>query len=87
MANRKSRRRVATATLPGEVLEDRLLLATFSVLNPADQGAGSFRQAILDANSTSGSDRIEFNIPGSGVATIGLESPLPALTERVTIDG
>jgi trimeric autotransporter adhesin len=87
LSNRKSRRRVATATLPGEVLEDRLLLATFSVLNPADQGAGSFRQAILDANSTSGSDRIEFNIPGSGVAAIGLESPLPALTERVTIDG
>ena len=37
LSNRKSRRRVATATLPGEVLEDRLLLATFSVLNPADQ--------------------------------------------------
>src|SRR6516164_885407 len=35
-----------------EGLEDRCLLSTFSVLNTADSGAGSLRQAITDANST-----------------------------------
>src|SRR5262249_38716911 len=34
-----------------EVLEDRTLPSTFTVLNLADSGAGSLRQAVLDANS------------------------------------
>ncbi|MCA9428591.1 MAG: hypothetical protein KC994_26170, partial [Candidatus Omnitrophica bacterium] len=38
--------------------------ATYTVTTTADSGAGSFRQAILDANATVGvTDTIEFNIP------------------------
>ena len=60
---------------------------TFTVTNIDDSGAGSLRQAILDANGSPGFDVIAFNIPGSGVHTIGLASGLPAITEWVTIDG
>jgi hypothetical protein len=60
----KSRRRAGL--LPRvEALEGRLLLATFPVLNTADSGAGSLRQAILDANTAPGADTITFAI-GSG---------------------
>src|SRR5262249_2061830 len=69
----------------------RCLLSTFSVLNTADSGTGSLRQAITDANSTANvggvPDRIEFNIPGAGVHTISPASALPAITDAVTIDG
>ena len=63
--------------------------ATFTVTNTSDSGPGSLRQAILDANATPGADTIAFNIPGTGVHTIGPLSPLPALTDDVgvTIDG
>jgi hypothetical protein len=58
-----------------------------SVTNTNDSGAGSLRQAIINANSTSGADTITFNIPGSGVRTINLLSALPSITSPVTIDG
>jgi hypothetical protein len=70
-----------------EPLEDRQLLATFSVTNTLNSGAGSLRQAILDANATAGPDIIAFNIPGGGVQTIAPTSPLPTITDAVTIDG
>jgi hypothetical protein len=57
------------------------------VTNAADSGAGSLRQAILDANATGGADVIAFDIPGSGVQTIAPASPLPAVTDPLTIDG
>ena len=38
------------------------LLATYTVTNTNDSGAGSLRQAILDANANAGVDTIEFNI-------------------------
>jgi hypothetical protein len=60
--------------------------ATFTVRNTNDSGAGSLRQAILDANSSPGADVITFAI-GSGEKTINLLSQLPAATEAVTIDG
>jgi hypothetical protein len=60
---------------------------TFTVTNTNDSGAGSVRQAIIDANNTSGADTINFNIPGSGVHTITPASELPAITGPVTIDG
>jgi hypothetical protein len=40
--------------------------ASFTVTNINDSGSGSLRQAILDANATSGADTIDFNIPGVG---------------------
>ncbi|MEQ1850830.1 MAG: DUF4347 domain-containing protein, partial [Chthoniobacteraceae bacterium] len=62
-------------------------LATFTVTTTADSGAGSLRQAILDANALGGTDTISFNIAGTGVQTINLASALPAITGTVTIDG
>jgi hypothetical protein len=60
---------------------------TFTVTNTNDGGAGSLRQAILDANFTDGASVINFNIPGTGVHTIKPSSALPIITEQVTIDG
>ena len=60
---------------------------TFVVTNTSDSGAGSLRQAILDANARVGPDTITFAIPGAGVRTITLASLLPAITDPVTIDG
>ena len=61
------------------------LLAAFTVTNTNDNGAGSFRQAILDANALAGADTITFGI-GSGAQTILLSSALPTITEAVVID-
>ena len=83
-----------------EQLEDRCMPSTFMVLNTEDDGAGSLRQAIVDANAAANAvgipDRIEFNIPGAGVHTItpgatnGLltgRGGLPVITDSVVIDG
>jgi photosystem II stability/assembly factor-like uncharacterized protein len=59
----------------------------FVVTNTNDAGAGSLRQAVTDANATPGRDRITFNIPGAGVHTITLNTPLPNIVEPVSIDG
>ena len=74
---------------PGfEFMEDRTLLSTFVVSNTGDSGAGSLRQAIIDSNGASGAtNTIDFNIPGTGVQTIAPLSPLPAISNRVLIDG
>ena len=64
-----------------------LSAATFTVTNTADAGAGSLRQAILDANANPGADTITFNIPGSGVHTIVPATDYVAFTQSVTIDG
>mgnify|MGYP002344038766 CR=1 FL=1 len=57
--------------------------ATFTVTNLNDAGAGSFRQAIIDANGSAGTDNIHFSVSGG----INLISSLPALTDVVVIDG
>ena len=60
----------------------------FEVTNTDNAGFGSLRQAILDSNADAGDrDQIVFNIPGSGVHTITLASPLPVLSQPVVIDG
>ena len=64
-----------------------LAAATFTVTNTNDSGAGSLRQAILDANANAGLDTIAFNIPGAGVHTITPATPLDTITDPVTIDG
>jgi len=65
--------------------------ATFTVLNNADAGTGSLRQAILDANTngTAVADNIVFNIPAliADDVTINLASELPPLTSNLIIDG
>ena len=60
---------------------------TFTITNTNDSGAGSLRQAILDANATTDADVIEFDIAGTGVQTIKPSTPLPPITRQVTIDG
>jgi hypothetical protein len=60
---------------------------TFTVTNVNDSGAGSLRQAVLDANNAAGADTIAFNITGSGVHTLVIGSGLPTITEALTIDG
>ena len=69
------------------VLASPVLAGTFTVTNTNDSGAGSLRQAILDANANVGADTISFNIPGTGVHTISPLTLLPTITETVTIDG
>src|SRR5258708_36480769 len=61
--------------------------APLTVINTLDSGAGSLRQAIMDANGTAGIDTIVFAIPGSGLHTIAPTSNLPTITEAVIIDG
>ena len=63
------------------------LAATFTVTSTADSGAGSLRQAILDANAAAGADLIDFNVGGGGAQTIVLASVLPTITDALTIDG
>jgi titin len=70
-----------------EALEDRVLPSTFLVDTTNDAGPGSLRQAILDANAHPGTDTIAFAIGDGGVQTIQPLSPLPAITDRVVIDG
>jgi hypothetical protein len=57
------------------------------VTNTNDSGAGSLRTAIEYANSNPGPDTITFNIPGDGPHIIQPASPLPDITDVVTIDG
>ncbi len=60
----------------------------FVVNTTADSGPGSLRQAILDSDTvTGGGNTIDFTIPGQGVHSIALDSPLPAVTSTVVIDG
>src|SRR5262245_35411956 len=62
--------------------------ATYVVNNTNDSGAGSLRQAMLDiAANPTGSDVINFNIPGSGVKTIAPVTNLPNVPGSTLIDG
>jgi hypothetical protein len=65
------------------LLYDRI----FRVTTTADQGPGSLRQAILDADGLPGSSVITFEIPGTGLHVITPGSPLAAITNSVLIDG
>jgi hypothetical protein len=70
-----------------EALEGRWLPSTFLVTTTDDAGAGSLRQAILDANATPGTDEIDFAIGSGGAQTIRPRSDLPYVTHSVIIDG
>ena len=60
-----------------------MLLATYTVTNLFDAGAGSLRTAIDEANAAPGADAIAFDVAG----TIQLTSPLPEITDTLAIDG
>jgi len=69
--------------LRAEALEPRALLATFTVSNLLNAGAGSLRAAINQANANPGADEIAFAVAG----TVPLSTALPAITDTVSIDG
>ncbi len=69
-----------------EILEDRLVPATYLVTNTADAGTGSLRQAILMADADTTRDTITFSIAGTGVHSIALASPLPIIQNAVVLD-
>jgi hypothetical protein len=59
----------------------------YYVTNTNDAGAGSLRQAILNANANAGADGILFTIPGNGLHVITPLSELPPLTGSTTLSG
>ncbi len=81
-ARRRSRR---TRAAQLESLEDRALLATFTVTNVNDSGAGSLRQAVADANAAADADTIQFSGAAAG-GTITLTSQID-ITQDLVIDG
>ena len=60
----------------------RAFATTYTVTNTDDAGAGSLRQAILDANGNAGADTIAFAILGSGVHTIAPRARCPSSRTR-----
>src|SRR5205085_2166209 len=78
------------ACLLGGICFYTVQAATFTVTTTADAGAGSLRQAIIDANANAGPDVIDFNIAPAGEKTITLANvsgALPTIIDPVTIDG
>ena len=73
------------ASLDG--LEERQLLATFTVTNTADSGTGSLRNAIASANSTAGADATVFDDSFNSPRTITLTSGQLTITNDLTITG
>ncbi|MES2647629.1 MAG: T9SS type A sorting domain-containing protein [Bacteroidota bacterium] len=57
--------------------------AVFTVINNNDAGAGSLRQAVIDANASAGADIINFNITG----TINLTSGQISVSGSLAISG
>ena len=65
-----------------EALEPRIQLAAFLVSNTLDSGAGSFRQALIGANTSATADTISFDTTGTFATpqTISLLTALPQIS-------
>src|SRR5262245_233162 len=78
-----------------DILEDRTLPSTFTVLNLNDSGAGSLRRAVLLANLNPGADTINFapGLTGTIPLTSGQLSIVGSLnvigpgTDKITVSG
>src|SRR5262249_18426300 len=82
--HRRQRSLRPTTHRPGlEVLEDRCLPSTFTVLTLLDSGPDSLRAAVAAANANPGADSIDFATTG----TITLTSGQLDITDSVTING
>ena len=82
-------RRTPRGGLPLQVtmLEDRTVPAVFTVMNTADAGAGSLREAVTLANLAAGADTIDFDATVFvGNASIALQGEL-TITDSLTIQG
>jgi len=81
---------VARATATDVVQVPQAPEATFTVTSLGDSGAGTLRQAIIDANATEAHDTINFAI-GLGMPlidrVININTALPEITKPITIQG
>lgn len=85
---RQRRSKVKRAFQPQMLrLEDRCTPATFTVTNVNNAGAGSLRQAILDANANPGHDVIRFGVGANLGGPIKPTASLPNITSPITMDG
>lgn len=71
---------------PNIITVNLSVASTFTVTNTNDSGAGSLRQAIIDANSDPDVSSIIFNIDAAAPYTINLQSGLPFINTTMTID-
>lgn len=69
-----------------EPLEDRRVLAVFTVTSLGDSGSGTLREAVASANTLPGADVIDFDQALDGM-TIQLTSDELLITDAVSIDG
>src|SRR3954466_2153152 len=97
------RPRAVARRLVVEVLEDRCTPSTFVVTTTADGGAGSLRDAILQANAAAGPDRIVFALSTADPRFVDANhdhqvnpgdswsirptTALPVISDSVTLDG
>ncbi len=83
--------RVVGSTIDRGAYESALndtIPTTITVITTSDSGAGSLRQAILDANANPDSNLIDFNIPGACPQLIAVTSAdLPSIVNGVRING
>ncbi len=86
MLRRKTRPSIGSRRLPLrlEAMEMRLAPAIFSVTNLNDSGTGSLRQAVIDANNSTGADTVLFQ---NTTGTITLSSGGIAIDDALTIFG
>jgi predicted outer membrane repeat protein len=86
MRNRSNPR--GRASYVAESLEPRITLSIFTVSTTLDNGAGSLRQAILDADAAMGSNQIQFAaLFSSSPHTITFTSATPQINGQLTITG
>ncbi len=83
---RRAANRMALAVLVATAVARPVGAATFVVSTTGDTGAGSLRQAILDANAAAGTDTITFAIADTGVPQITPATNLPTITDAVDVD-
>jgi hypothetical protein len=79
-----SRRIVNRAQLRLISLESRIAPATYTVTNNSNSGAGSLRQAVINANGSGGADTINFLVIPSPIT---LTTGEIAINEALTIKG
>src|ERR1700722_17813808 len=85
LSRQRKPRSHARSRLGVEALEQRCMPSVYTVSSTANSGAGSLRQAILNANSNPGTDTIQFSI-GTGQQLITPTSALPTITDPVVLD-
>jgi hypothetical protein len=75
----------AFLTTAGIITANSAHAAIFVVSNTNDDGQGSFRRAVEDANDRLGPDLIKFEISGTGIKTITLQVDYAGLHSRIDI--